>query len=346
MKELKWKIGFEVELLAPKGKSREDLAQSLASEHGGHSRRCFYLQSEPSAVPGIPIFENLVLGFDVFDSQNRFVAKCVDDLTIRRDLDRTAPSKAGWYRILSDDARLLQLIMAQCDPGADKDRVLDPVANLFGTQSVIEDETVRVADRAQSPIALAAPLPGERERPCEIITPPIEGGHFSRLQRLLDTATRLNFTVPHEAAVHIHFDASALCDTGVFCRLVDVTYKYRRELRQAVQTNTNCVRLGETTKGLYRLTRKQAFQTLEWPDACNRLKELNLTKYCDFNIRNFVYGLTEKATFEVRILPGTMSAQKIIANTSLFEAILNWCVNETGQSAPKTFANFSKLLGL
>ncbi|MBD2536953.1 hypothetical protein H6G97_50195 [Nostoc flagelliforme FACHB-838] len=37
MSELNWKIGFEIELMAPPRLSRQDLAEAIAQEHNGGS---------------------------------------------------------------------------------------------------------------------------------------------------------------------------------------------------------------------------------------------------------------------------------------------------------------------
>ncbi|WP_328983847.1 amidoligase family protein [Thiorhodovibrio winogradskyi] len=341
IKPLNWKIGFEIELLAPRGASRQDLADAIARKFGGYSKRCFYLQSEPSAVPGKPVFENLVLGFDVYTAAHQFVVKCVDDLTIRHDLDRGAEGREGWYRILSDDVRFLRLIMARCDPAADKHSVLAPIAELFKTRLRVENGIVRVADIMSSPIALVAPLPGERERPCELITPPIEAQHFSRLKELLDTATELGFSVPHEAAIHMHFDAERLCNTEVFCRLIQVLQKYHTQIRNAVGTNINCVRLGKLPNWLFKVTKKKEFKNLNWADAREYLADRGLSKYCDFNIMNFVYQVPGKSTFEVRLFPGSLDAREVVENAHQFETILNWCVNASkGNRLPANLTVF------
>jgi len=63
-----WTIGVEIELLAPRGASRRTLAEVY-----GTPRAFFHPQSELSAVPDTPVFENLTLGFEVPG-----VASCVD----------------------------------------------------------------------------------------------------------------------------------------------------------------------------------------------------------------------------------------------------------------------------
>jgi hypothetical protein len=151
--DLNWKVGFEVELLAPRGLSRRDLADAIARDLGGRAPRCFHPQTEPSAVPGKPVFHNLTLGFDVHDGSERLVARCVDDLTLQADLDRGARPLPGWHRIVSDDPRLLSLVMAQCDAQAARETVLAPIARLFGTALTHEDaDVIRLADRLSEPI--------------------------------------------------------------------------------------------------------------------------------------------------------------------------------------------------
>lgn len=59
------------------------------------------------------------------------------------------------------------------------------------------------------PTAIATPLPGERERPCEIITPPLQNNYRDYLETILNAARDLDFTIPQEGAIHIHFDAVA-----------------------------------------------------------------------------------------------------------------------------------------
>lgn len=167
-----WKTGFEIELLAPRGRSRRDLALRVAERHGGGVARFFHPQSEPSKVKGSPTFENLTPGFEARDRDGRPLARFVDDVTLQAGLARKAAALDGWYRIVSDDTRLLRLVMRQCDPDAPLDRVLSPIAALFGTQPETHASgMVKVADERGVSVAIAAPLPGERERTCEIVTP-------------------------------------------------------------------------------------------------------------------------------------------------------------------------------
>ncbi|WP_017654831.1 amidoligase family protein [Fortiea contorta] len=331
MSELNWKIGFEIELMAPKGLSRKDLAEAIALQYHGFVHRIFYPQSEPSHVPGTPLFHNLTLGFEVIDPQGNLIVRCVDDLTLQNDLDKTQQSQSEWYRIVSDDTRLLHLVMCQADPQAASTEVLKPIADLFATElEVGPGGMVRVADHTGNPIAIAALLPGERERPCELITPPIDHNHFQCLQLLLDKARALGFTIPYEGATHFHFDATKLCSPQVFANLVNILWTYGEILKKLVGTNPHCTRLGSWDEELLILVNDPDFCEMSWFDVQEYLGKLELTKYCDFNLKNLIHPIPDKFTFEARIFPAWLDPEPVIASAALMEAILNYAV-----SAPK-----------
>lgn len=332
---LTWKAGFEVELLAPAGFSRKSLAERVAARHGGAIRRFFHPQSEPSKVPGTPVFENLTLGFEVTDADGQPVARFVDDLTLQADLNKQARPVAGWYRILADDNRLLRLVMRHCDGEADLADVLRPIAALFGTEPAVNEAgMVRIADEEGASVAIGAPLPGERERGCEIITIPFEAGHEAKLTALLEDAQALGFLIPKEGATHIHFDAELLCSARAIAALVATLERFGPALKQLVGVNENCVRLGAWPPALATRVMEPSFLTLDWPDVQSELQQMKLTKYCDFNLANIALGNRAKHTFEVRVLPATLDAGEIIRAAALFEALLRWCSDEQLNELP------------
>lgn len=329
MTGLTWKIGVEVELLAPAGSSRKDLADAIAVSVGGNTRRIFHPESEPSLVPGAAIFENLTLGFDVTGPDGALVARCLDDLTLQSDLDRQRPPIPDWYRIAGDDKRLMRLIKQNADPTAPVETVLDPVAALFGTETEVNEAgMVRLADETGAAIAIAAPLPGERERPCELVTPPLETDHASRLEALLSIARDLGFTVPVEAAAHIHFDGEKLTSAAAIANLVRLFAAHGAALKRLVGANPNCLRLGAWPEELLALVNSVPFLMRDWNGVRMKLAEIeDLTKYCDFNIFNLVHNTPGKHTFEVRILPSGLETGPIIEMARLFEAMLDWVVD-------------------
>ena len=320
-------MGFEIELLAPPGLSRADLAERIAARSGGTVHRFFHPQSEPSAVPGQSVFENLTLGFEVRGADGAPIASLVDDLTLQCDLDRRKAPRQGWYRIVADDPRLLRLAARHCDPEADGGDVLGALASIFGTEPERHDGgMLRIVDDRGASIAICAPLPGERERPCEIVTAPLARDHQSVLVALLEDASALGFSVPHEGATHIHFDAGPLCSVRTIAALVATLERHGPALRDLVRVNPACVRLGGWSAELGPLVSSQAFAAMDWNEARSALQELELSKYCDFNLLNMLTGDASKHTFEVRILPSTLDAHLIVAFAELFQGILNWCL--------------------
>ena len=111
-------------------------------------------------------------------------------------------------------------IERHADPEATLAGVLEPVAELFGVSLDVLPAAARVDDTAGATIAVALPLPPGRERPCEIITPPLVAGHRDALEQLLAPARDLGFTVPKEAAVHVHLDAAPFRSPHAFANLV------------------------------------------------------------------------------------------------------------------------------
>lgn len=322
--KISWKCGYEIELLAPQGSSRLDLAKAIAANSGGTTAPCFHPQAELSDVEGSPVFENLTLGYDAFDQQGNLLARCADDLTLQQDLEPNTAPKAGWYRIAGDDPRFLRLIMRHADPAAPLNEILNPVAKLFGTTPEhLPEGMVRLADSHNASIAIAAPLPGERQRPCEIITPPISKNHFQTLENLLAPARQLSFTIPTEAALHIHFDGEKLCNAKVLSSLIEDLHLHGESLKALVSPNPNCRRLGQWPVQLLAITQTDHFRSLDWQSVRDHLSDIGLTKFCDFNITNLIHRPPNKHTFEVRILPVSLMPEPIIHATALFEAVLN-----------------------
>ncbi|MEO0686015.1 MAG: amidoligase family protein, partial [Cyanobacteria bacterium J06649_11] len=178
-------------------------------------------------------------------------------------------------------------------------------------------------------IAIAAPLPGERERPCEIISAPIDANQQEKLEVLLETARLLGFTVPVEGATHIHFDAKLLCSANVFANLVNIFHAHGKNLKRLVGSNPKCTRLGSWDRNLIELVNESGFRELTWEEASSRVAKLELTKYCDFNLKNLIHPIPDKFTFEARIFPVWLDAKSIIEAAALCEAILHYATQES-----------------
>lgn len=323
-------VGLEIELIAPRGLSRQALAEAIAQANGGSVSRIFYPQSEPSHIPGTPILENLTLGFEVRDAQHQAIAWCVDDLTLQADCDRACPPQPGWYRIVGDDIRFMQLINRLTDANLPLAEVLRPVAQTLGLELDQGPEgMVKLADDLGPPIAIAATLPGERERPCELITPPWSADQLGQISGYLEIARRLNFYAPVEGATHLHFDAAPLCSAPTIRNLVNLFWAHGPTLKWLLGSNPRCQRLGQWPAELVTLVRDPAWSQLSWAQARDRLKTIPLTKYCDFNLKNIVYAPRRKHTFEIRILPVYLDSSPLLEVIELMADLINRAIDPT-----------------
>lgn len=327
---LGWRIGVEAELLAPVGSSRATLAERLAADVGGSVTRFFHAQTEPSLAPGVEVFDNLTLGFRVLDADGRWRASCVDDLTLQDDLDRSHPPQPGWFRLLSDDRRLLHLTIALGTAEGSLRDAMAPVAAAFGTAvEEFEGGMMRVCDVVGAPVLLGAPLPGERERPCELVTAPLDDEHGQRLDALLAPARALGFCVPRESATHIHFDASALRSAHAVRNLVRLWVRWGSTIKTLIGTNPACRQLGGWPPALMRCVESPGFARLPWPEAQAALAQVGLTKFCDLNLLHLASARPAKDTVEVRVLPGCIDTLPILMGAALFEALLRRAIAPT-----------------
>lgn len=322
------RVGLEIELMAPRGSSRQALAEAIAAAHGGSVSRVFYPQSEHSQIVGTPVLENLTLGFEVRDAQHQAIAWCVDDLTLQADCDRSCPPQPGWYRIVGDDIRFMQVISRLSDANLPLAEVLQPVANALGLELQQGPKgMVKLADDLGPPIAIATPLPGERERPCELITPPLTYEQLPQLETYLQIARQLNFYAPVEGATHLHFDAAPLCSAPAIRNLVNLLWAFGPTLKGLVASNPQCQRLGLWPSELLTLVQAPDWSDLPWNQARERLKTVPLTKYCDFNLKNIVYAPRQKHTFEVRILPVHLTLPPLLDTIDLMADLVNRAID-------------------
>jgi hypothetical protein len=319
------RLGVEVELLAPPASDRSALAELLARRSGGSVEKFLFPDAEPSKVEGTELFHNLTTGFRVRNGNGTVLAWIVDDVTLQDDLKRSAPPRPGWWRIVSDDRRLTTLASRFVDADADLPAAIKPLAELF--DAVPEQGPGgmwRIRTDGGIPVAIAAPMPGERERVAELVTAPIESDHSTALTAMLGAATDLGFGGPAEGATHLHFDAGPLREARVFRRLVQLLHPLHAQLRDAFGTNPRCRRLGPWPEALIETVEARGWDDLAWEEAAERLNEVPLTKYCDVNLRNVVNPPPGKDTIELRTLPVHLRAEPILAVATLFTGFVAW----------------------
>ncbi len=329
------RTGFEIELMAPPGRTRRSLALDLAGRCGGRIRPVWHSDSEPSLVPGLGRFLHLTQGFEVRRADGTLLCTLVDDVTLLAGLDPRAAAPAGWFRILSDDPRLLRLLAAHSDPGGTLDAALDATAQLWGTAVERIGAVYRLNDPAGATIALAAPQGGERERPCEIITPPLTGDHGAALEELLGPARELGFTVPREAAVHLHLDGAPFRQPQALANVVRLFAHWREPLRTLLQTNPACRRLAPLPEQL--VTAAGGGAPSE-DDLRKAAADGGLTKFFDVNLTQLLTDTPVRDTIEIRILPGAVHADDILNRAGLVELLLERCLDTEPFPAPPPVA--------
>jgi hypothetical protein len=321
--ELHRRTGFEIELMAPPGHSRRTLAEDLAGRHGGRVRPVWHHDSEPSLVPGLGRFLHLTQGFEVRRDDGGLLCTLVDDVTLLAGLDPKAPAPPGWFRILTDDPRLVHLLAAHSDPGGALDTALDAAAGLWGTAVQRHGGVHRLDDPAGATVALAAPQGGERERPCEVITPPLAGDHRAALEDLLGPARELGFTVPREAAVHLHLDGAPFRQPHALANLVRLFAHWREPLRTLVQTNPACRRLAPLPEPLV----AAVAGVPDTDDLRKAAAEGGLSKFFDVNLTQLLTDTPIRDTVEIRILPGAIDTDDILNRAGLVELLLDRCLD-------------------
>jgi hypothetical protein len=249
--------------------------------------------------------------------------------------------------VLCDDARLLRLVDRHADPDAPLADVLRPVAPLFGAEVELVGRAARVNDPAGATIAVALPLPAGRERPCEVVTPPLVADHARELERLLLPARELGFTVPREAAVHLHVDGAPFRTPAAFANLVRLFGHWRAELWAVLGTNPACRRLAPLPDALLELVEQPwADDAAAWPRLRDAARAAGLTKYADVNLTQLVAERPVRDTVEVRILPGEVDARAVVRRAALVEALLLRCLEPRPLPRPAEVAAGDPLAAL
>lgn len=286
-------------------------------------RPVWHQDSEPVPIEALGgRFLTLTQGFEVVRGSGELVCTVVDDITINSELDGRAAAPAGWIRVLTDDPRLQQLLARVCDPAGPLDHALDGVAELWNVLPERLGNIWRV-DSLGATIALALPAGGERERPCEIVTPPLTADHEVRLDELLGPARELGFTVPVEAAVHIHLDGAPFRSPAALANLIRLFGHQREALRDRLGTNPNCCRLAPLPHQLLDVVQG----TPSMADLRAAADAGKLSKFHDVNLTQLLTDSPLRDTVEIRILPGTLDAAEVIARASVIEKLLTRCLD-------------------
>ncbi|MDF1859189.1 MAG: hypothetical protein P1U87_03175 [Verrucomicrobiales bacterium] len=102
-------------------------------------------------------------------------------------------------------------------------------------------------------------------------------------------------------------------------------------LKNYFGTNPRCRRLGPWPDELITFVSAPEFPKLEWCEITEVLLQLKLTKFCDFKIVNLIRSNPYKHTFEARILPVWLEAERIVDAAALLASILDWAKSGDGK---------------
>ena len=190
---------------------------------------------------------------------------------------------------------------------------LASVAERFGLEAEHNDAATRFSDSSGASVAMVAGMPGERERVCEVISPPLENDLTDWIELVTRTAVDLDFGVPTEAAIHAHYDAAPFRSLDACRRLVWAFTDTTEAVHQSFGTNPNCRRLGPLPSDL-----AAAIDALDddapWSEVVSVLASVDgLTKYADVNLTALAAETPTdwKDTVEFRFLPGSVDAPHI-----------------------------------
>ena len=322
------RTGFEIELLAPVGQSREALAHRLATAIGGSVHVGLKYISEGLYTPNQPVCD-LTLTWIVKDADGQWFATLMDDITIRDELDPKAETPDGYYRIVMDDVRLaLWMQERACSDRLEPEHVTRPLLECFRAQlSAPGDGRAQhashrvVADPWEHTLAVVALYPGQRERVCEVVTRPLtRDERFSAISSIVEAARDLDFTIPQEGALHLHLDRDPWRSAPRLAALILNFSAERKQWYERLQPNPRCRRLGPFSQAVVDAAR--SYQGDDFEEFSELLWQARPEKHCDISILDILRHNPVQPTVEIRCLPLRLDLEEVQTRVEWIEAKL------------------------
>ncbi|MEW5849606.1 MAG: amidoligase family protein [Myxococcota bacterium] len=330
------RAGFELELLAPSGRGRHALAQALARRVGGAVRYGFKYISEGTTPEDRPIC-HLTPAYRVLDAQGGVHVTLVDDITIREQLEASAPPGEHGYRVVMDDLRLalwLERVAWVEEPRLEL--MLRSVVETFNVTlppRPLDEGRHVVRDPFGNTVCVVEPTGGERERVCEVVTRPLtRAERRAVLTEILDVAKDLGFVAPVEAALHVHLDRAPWMETRRLTQLIVDHSVLRPMLITEWQPNPRCRLLGPFPPHVLRVA-EEAPGDLPFAELCAALDLAGATKSSDINILGVIRPYPKQPTLEVRSLPMTLDADSLLESVARVERFLDESARTADQRA-------------
>jgi hypothetical protein len=300
------RVGIELELLAPRGASRETLARALARatkkqlEYGFKFHGAGFL---PDGRPDCRLTDAVrVPG----------VATLVDDPTLSVDAGGERLQRAR-----ADDVRLALWAERHCW-ATSRSRRLSPFLTAFDATRSAQ----RVIDPLGHPLLVLDADDAGRERACEVVLVPLGRPALKKaLRQVCALAAALGFTVPREGAVHAHYDAAPFRTTRGLRALILQFTRERDALLAALQPNPHCTKVGPFPRDVVRVaeesTDRTAFGTLR-----AALALAGLQREVDLNLLGLVEPFPRQPTIELRCFPATLDAEATLARLEVTDSFL------------------------
>lgn len=320
--------GFELELLAPEGLTRLDLANSIAQRTGGTVLHALHYSSPGRGPDGRPICH--LEPSQRVEVDGADYCEVVGDDSIRPE---PSDGPAG-LRILTDDVRLALLIrrLARAET-ADAPALLAPYAEIFGGYFEQSDGRAMLRDRFGHGLAAIGAAPAERARVAEVVTRPLERSEvLPTLSVVLGEARRLGFEVPREAALHVHLDAAPWQSTACMKALLTRGTDELSAARDALGTNPLCRHLGPPPSAVRRVA-ETAPASLPWPTLAAALGVAGASKHADLNVLGVIQARPVQPTLEVRMLGMSLDPDQLMGRFERLEAILSRVMDDLGSQA-------------
>lgn len=319
--------GVEVELVAPPGGSRAELARALCAHFRGAHVEYGYKFIDGGPVPDGRPYCEVTPACRVVDASGVQVT-LVDDLSITEEV--AAQSRVVDHRLVMDDYRLAAWVERNgWSRDAREARRLGPLRECFEArlhrpgEGCFEPQHRLLTDPQGHRLAVLAPYEAGRLRVAELVTRPLRRAERRPfLDRVLSTARALGFVVPSEGGVHVHFDRAPWRDGGRLAQLISDYARERPRLLRALAPNPRSRKFrGPFPRSLVRSARRVP-PGATFDEAREHLNGRDIAKLRDFNLVWVFERWPRLPTLEFRALRPSMDAEAILGQVEVVEAFL------------------------
>ena len=325
--------GFELELLAPKARTRVDLAEALAGAVGGSVEHGLKLL-RAKVTPGGALTEccELTGCVRVREPSGAVRFELVDDYSVLEGLGPTggAAGAPGGWRLITDDPRLGRLLEREARGPRFGLEMLEGAAARLGLElgapghgpGCLPDQRL-LRDPHGMVFAVMCDYPAERWRVTEVVTAPLRPeARREELERIVGLARHLGFKVPLQGSVHVHFDGARWRSTPMLRRLVLAWSRARERLLQRLRSNPNTAAWRAPFTGPVLKVVAEADDALPFSELAERLLRAGLHKRSELNLLGVVLDRFVRGTVEARIFTGALDAAQLLDDVALFEDFL------------------------